>query len=124
MAEDMQFNAVIHLLIFRQDLIPQDGLESPIPIGPLNTKCVYPARHLILSYDDDMAPGWSLNDVPTIVPSIAGLTHGSALARDEVLGVEVGPGPGSELGPHVTLPVGFRGPPLQVVGELHPGAAG
>ncbi len=79
------------------DVIPQDGLENPIPIGPLNTKCVYPARYLILSYDDDMAPGWSLNDVPTIVPSPAGLTHGSALFRDEVLGVEVGPGPGIPL---------------------------
>jgi hypothetical protein len=75
----------------------QTDFGLPIPRFPSN--CVHDPQFLMISYDDDMASGWPLFgpgppfDVPVGAPSPAGVSsYGTAVARDEVIGVILGPG--------------------------------
>ncbi|HUU84067.1 MAG TPA: S8 family serine peptidase [Phycisphaerae bacterium] len=76
-----------------QGLVPPD---EPLDqaIGWFPTHCVHGVEFLMVSYDDDMAPGWLNVDVPVTTPSPAGVScYGTTGARDEVRGVTVIPGP-------------------------------
>ncbi|MCK4340554.1 MAG: hypothetical protein KAY37_02375 [Phycisphaerae bacterium] len=70
--------------------IPQDhAVLDPIPQFP--SECIHGAAYLMVSYDDDMAPGWPVNDVPVTAPSPAGVSsYGSTAGQDEIAGVTVG----------------------------------
>ncbi len=59
----------------------------PLPMFPSN--CIWWPQHLYISYDDDMAPGWPVADVPVVVPSPMGLVYGTTMAQDEVVGVNL-----------------------------------
>jgi len=71
-------------------------IEFPVYMTPSN--CVYKPDYLMVSYDDDMAPGWPANDVPVTRPSPAGVSsYGATATQDEIVGVNatvlVGPPP-------------------------------
>ncbi len=71
---------------------PAAPLFGPIPQTDLLSICIYEPRFMAISYDDDLAPGWDVGDVPVTVPSPAGLTYGTTLGFDEVLSVGLAPG--------------------------------
>jgi hypothetical protein len=58
-------------------------LQQPLPMW--FTHCVFPPKYLLVSFDDDMGPGWPVSDVPVTVPSPAGRTYGTTAGRDEVM---------------------------------------
>ncbi len=70
-------------------IIPPDHpLEMPIEY--FDSWCIHGPDYLMISFDDDMAPGWPVNDVPVMVPSPAGVSsYGSTAGQDEILGVNV-----------------------------------
>lgn len=70
--------------------INPDGEPFPLsfPIEFFDSACVFPARFLLLSFDDDDREDYSLCDVPTTTPSIAGATYGTTAARDEVVAID------------------------------------
>ena len=70
------------------ELIPPIG-PAPMPIPMFSSNCLYTVDHLIISMDDDMAPGWPVGDVPVTVPSPAGAVYGMSGANDEIIGVEL-----------------------------------
>ena len=56
---------------------PEHPLEYPIP--QFDSPCIYKAEFLMISFDDDMAPGWPAFDVPVTAPSPAGVSsYGSS----------------------------------------------
>jgi len=63
-----------------------------------DSPCIFEAKYLFISYDDDMATGWPQGpplqaDVPVIVPSPAGISsYGADPTWDELLGLTVAPG--------------------------------
>lgn len=72
------------------ELIPM-YIPLAVPIKPFYSQCVHDATYLAVSYDDDQAPGWPVNNVPVMVPSPAGVSsYGTTMAKDEVQGVTVG----------------------------------
>jgi len=74
--------------IFELQLIPPEApLPGPIPM--FTASCIYTVDHLIISMDDDMAPGWPVADVPIGMPSSAGFIYGMTGANDEVIGVDL-----------------------------------
>ncbi|MBN1489034.1 MAG: hypothetical protein JXA69_03885 [Phycisphaerae bacterium] len=68
-------------------LIPEGPVPHPIAMFP--SMCIHPPTYLLISMDDDQAPGWPANDVPVMVPSPANRTYGSTAGKDEVSGVVV-----------------------------------
>jgi hypothetical protein len=82
-------------LDLRQLINPDGPNQQPIPF--FNTQCVYEARHLLLSWDDDIAPHYTgAAGLPCPIPVITtspfvGATFGSTGANDEVLSVTVSP---------------------------------
>jgi hypothetical protein len=81
--------------LYELQFIPPDRpLENPIP--QWDSPCIYPAEFLMISFDDDMAPGWPAFDVPVTQTSPAGVSsYGSTPGRDEIVGLTllVGAGP-------------------------------
>lgn len=82
------------------DLDGHDELDFPLeqveyPFSMIPSTCVYPIGFLAVSYDDDLAPGWpAFFNVPVTSPSPAGISsYGESNNLDEVVGVDVGPGP-------------------------------
>ncbi|HSW45751.1 MAG TPA: hypothetical protein VLM89_09280 [Phycisphaerae bacterium] len=71
-----------------QFIEPGGTMPQPIPRFP--SACIHEARFLLVSFDDDMAPGWisPLIDVPVIAFSPAGVIYGTTAGRDEVVGVD------------------------------------
>jgi hypothetical protein len=68
----------------------EDPLPEPIP--EFGSTCIHEAHFLMISLDDDMGPGWPVQDVPVMVPSpFAGMTYGMTPGQDEILGVTVAP---------------------------------
>jgi len=65
------------------------GQPLSMPIPPWPSSCIHTPKYLLISYDDDQAPGWPANDVPTTVPSPTGRVYGSAMAQDEVIEVNL-----------------------------------
>ena len=68
-------------------LIP---IETPLgaPIPEFGSMCLYVPDNPIVSFDDDMGPGWTNMDVPVTAPSpMAGRTYGTTARRDEISGV-------------------------------------
>ena len=68
-----------------QQYIPfLEPLPSAIP--PFASQCIYGPEYMLVSFDDDMAPGYITADVPTLVPSPAGVSsYGSTAGFDEVV---------------------------------------
>ncbi len=64
-------------------------IQHPIPA--YDDACIYEPEFLMISYDDDMAPGWpggmGIWDVPVTAPSPAGMIYGNN--PDEIIGVTV-----------------------------------
>ncbi|GMU22235.1 MAG: hypothetical protein AMXMBFR13_23230 [Phycisphaerae bacterium] len=77
----------------QQWIPPDEPLSAPIQQWwiPLPHRCVWPLRHLAISYDDDQPPGWPVMDVPVMKPSAAGAIYGNTGTRDEVIGVSLLP---------------------------------
>ena len=73
----------------REWIPPEQHLTWPIP--QFTSNCIYTVDHLMISYEDDQAPGWPANDVPVTASSPAGFIRGMSGANDEILGVDVGP---------------------------------
>ena len=63
------------------------GMEWPIP--QFDSPCVHDPVFLMISYDDDMAPGWPAADVPVTAPSPAGFVYGTTAGQDEIVGVNL-----------------------------------
>ena len=77
------------------DLIPPHPTHyQPIPKFP--SHCIFEPIFLMVSFDDDMGPGWMappMGDVPVTAPSPAGVSsYGTTGARDEIVGVDLAPG--------------------------------
>jgi len=68
---------------------PEEPMGHFIHRFPSN--CVHEARYLMVSFDDDMAPGWIWMppDVPVVVPSPVGAIYGMTAGQDEVVGVSL-----------------------------------
>lgn len=71
-------------------------LEFPIP--QYDSPCIYGVDFLMISFDDDMGPGWPAFDVPVTVPSPSGVSsYGTTAGQDEIMGlilmVAAGPPP-------------------------------
>jgi hypothetical protein len=82
----------------RTDFDVRPLIDAGGPIAPFPSPCVFDARHLAFSYDDDLAghhagSGGPICDVPTRSPSpgIFGV-YGSDATEDEVLAALVGSG--------------------------------
>lgn len=65
------------------------GGTIPPLIPRLNSACIHDPRHLLVSFDDDQAPGWIAFDVPVTVPSPIGMIYGTTPGQDEVVGVNL-----------------------------------
>jgi len=66
-------------------LLEIGGEGDYIPRFPSQT--IFPPKYLMVSYDDDRAPGWPDKDVPVAQPSPAGKTYGTTDGRDEIVGL-------------------------------------
>ncbi len=68
-------------------------LPSPIARGAAISACIWPAQHLLISFEDDPALPYSALpcDVPAMATSPTGLTHGTSAGYDEVVGIDVDP---------------------------------
>jgi len=67
-------------------------LDMPVPMW--DSLCIHWPEFLMVSFDDDMGPGWPAFDVPVTAPSPAGvLAYGTTQGRDEIIGVTLGPPP-------------------------------
>ena len=77
--------------------------EAPIPY--FDSMCIYKIDFLMVSFDDDMGPGWPAFDVPVTQPSPAGVSsYGSSAGMDEIMGINLMAG----------------GPPPYPVGLIYP----
>ncbi|MGD8454113.1 MAG: GEVED domain-containing protein [Phycisphaerae bacterium] len=99
---DLDGHDQLDIDLFEYQIIPPEPNGEPIP--EFLSTCIYSPEHLMISMDDDMAPGWPPADVPVTVPSPAGVSsYGTAVGRDEIIGVDM-------------LPVGGPPPwPLQTI---------
>jgi len=86
------------------DMVPPD-MPLPHPIPMFHSLCIHPPEFVMISFDDDLPPGWMMppmGDVPVTAPSLAGMIYGSTAGQDEVLGLFlpniVTPGP--VIGPY------------------------
>lgn len=102
----------------RQWIINDAPLPSPLPRDVLippgaAANCIFDLKFVMVSYDDDRAPNWSMGDVPVTAPSPMGVSsYGSTAARDEIVGLTLAP-----------LGVGFSVVdiyPVASEGEVHP----
>ncbi|MBN2457479.1 MAG: hypothetical protein JXB29_13255 [Sedimentisphaerales bacterium] len=84
------------------DLDAHDILDTPImfyitldpgPTEPISeyevysTNTIFSARFLAVSFDDDCPAGWPDGDVPVTTQSKTGIIYGSAVEKDEVIGI-------------------------------------
>ncbi len=75
--------------------IPWDDMPLVEPIPKFASNCIHDARYLLISYEDDQAPGWiwpgvpGTGDVPVWTLSPAGLIHGTTANQDEVVGLDM-----------------------------------
>ena len=71
-----------------QFIPPGWPLDGPIP--QWDSPCIHGADYLMISYDDDMAPGWPASDVPVTVSSPSGVSsYGTGSGRDEIVGLNL-----------------------------------
>ncbi len=85
---DLDGHDQIDVSIHDAQLIPEDTpLSEPIP--QFESSCIFAARYLLISFDDDAAGGWPAGDVPVTALSPGGHTYGTTAATDEVLGAVV-----------------------------------
>ena len=77
---------------------PDEPVMAPIEQFPSST--IYVAEFLMISLDDDQAPGWPAGDVPTTADSPNGWIFGADCYDDEIIGVTVTPG-----APQATWPI-------------------
>jgi len=86
---DLDGHDQLDIDILEHQWIPQTHpLEIPIPF--FDSPCIHKAEFLMISFDDDMGPGWPAFDVPVTRPSPAGVSsYGSTPGRDEVVGVNL-----------------------------------
>ncbi len=76
------------------DLTEIVPLEEPLthPISSMVSQCIYDPYHLLISFDDDMRPGYITGDVPVAAPSPAGVSsYGSTATVDEVIAIDLMP---------------------------------
>jgi hypothetical protein len=77
---------------------------ASFPVAGPGSPCVQMAEYLIISFDDDLDPGWPTADVPIAVPSPAGVSsYGTTSGQDELESVSVnvaGPPPYVAQGPN------------------------
>jgi hypothetical protein len=64
-------------------------IHTRFPIKYFDSRCVHKPAYLMISMDDDRAPGWPAFDVPVSAPSPAGAIYGTTPRRDEVIGINV-----------------------------------
>ncbi|MBN2447702.1 MAG: hypothetical protein JXO22_13295, partial [Phycisphaerae bacterium] len=88
---DLDGHDQIEIDLKQDEIIPMIApLAAPLPWGP--TQCIHPAEFLIVSFDDDKAPSWPAGDVPVTAKSpYIGMTFGSTMAMDEVMGITLDP---------------------------------
>jgi serine protease len=84
---DLDAHDQIDVDLHETQWIPPDWpLEWPIPA--FSSYCIHDPNYLMVSFDDDMAPGWPVFDVPVTAPSPAGVSsYGQTPNRDEIVGV-------------------------------------
>jgi hypothetical protein len=105
--------------LYELQIIPPDRpLENPIP--QWDSPCIYGADYLMISYDDDMAPGWPAFDVPVTAPSPSGVSsYGSGLGQNEILGLILWTTGGPPPYPLVSVyPIGYELTVHQSLGPL------
>jgi len=96
--------------------------DMQYPLEQTDADCIFEAKHLQISYDDDMATGWSQGpplqaDVPVIVPSPLGVSsYGADYSWDELSGLQVA------AGSPVPYPYALVVPPYGIADEkaVHP----
>ena len=71
------------------DQIDFSLLTAVYPVIWMPSQCIHKPAHLMISQEDDMAPGWPANDVPVTVPSASGMIYGTTPGQDEVIGVNI-----------------------------------
>ncbi len=84
---DLDGHDQIDLDLYELQWIPPDQLSTPIP--GISSPCIHTPDHLLISFDDDQAPGWPAGNVPVTAPSPAGGLYGMTAAADEVIGVDL-----------------------------------
>lgn len=78
----------------RQYVPPTAPLDLPIPQGQIGSMtCVHPPQFLLMSMDDDRAPGWPSGDVPTTSASASGAIYGTTAGINEIIGKTLAVGP-------------------------------
>jgi serine protease len=84
---DLDGHDQLDVSLFETEWIPYEyPVEMPIP--EFASACIYGPEFLVISFDDDMGPGWPMGDVPVSAPSPAGVTsYGSAVGQDEIIGL-------------------------------------
>jgi hypothetical protein len=71
-----------------QFIPPGWPLDAPIPRW--ESPCIHGADYLMISYDDDMAPGWPAADVPVTAPSPSGVSsYGTTSGGNEIVGLNL-----------------------------------
>ena len=67
-----------------------DLIEAQFPMPWFPSTCVHGPEFLMISFDDDKAPGWPAFDVPVTAPSPMGVSsYGTTGGRDEIVGLNV-----------------------------------
>ena len=88
---DLDAHDQLDVDLYEMQWIPPDWpLEWPIDAFPSN--CIHDPNYLMVSFDDDMAPGWPdpAFDVPVTTPSPAGVSsYGQTVNQDEIIGVTI-----------------------------------